>query len=199
MKNYPKSLEELINCFIKLPGIGRRSAERICHYLISTSDSEINKLSSAILKLKERIRLCKVCNNLSENEICQICQDSSRERELLCVVEEPKDLIAIERAGSFRGLYHVLLGGISPLEGRGPETLKIEELKERIRRENIKELIIATDTDSEGEVTAIYISQIIKPLNIKLTRIGLGVPLGSNLEYTDSATLSKAIELRREI
>lgn len=199
MSNYPKSLEELIDCLVKFPGVGRRSAERICNYLISTSDVEINRLACAILKVKERIRLCKVCNNLSEDEICQICQDLERQRDLLCIVEEPKDIIAIEKAGNFRGLYHVLLGAISPLEGKGLENLKIKELIERIKSDKIKEVIIATDTDGEGETTALYLTDSIKPLEIKITRIGVGVPAGSDLEYLDAVTLSKALDFRKEI
>ena len=199
MPGYPESIEELINELVKLPGIGRRSAERICHYLISTPDSQKYKLSQAILKIQEKIRLCKICNNLSEEEICQICQDKTREKDLLCIVEEPKDIFAIEKAGNFKGLYYVLLGPISPLEGRGPEDLKIGRLMERIKREDLKEVIIATDTDSEGEVTALYLTELIKPLGVKLSRICVGIPLGSSLEYTDPVTLSKALESRREI
>jgi recombination protein RecR len=199
MPNYPKSLEELINCLIKLPGIGRRSAERICHYLISASDLEINRLSSAILKVKEKIRLCKICNNLCEDEICKICEDETRERDIICVVEELEGLLAIERAGNFKGLYHVLLGSVSPLEGKGLKDLKVNVLINRIKRDNIKEVIIATDTDTEGEATALYLTDSIKPLGVRLTRIGMGIPAGSNLEYLDAVTLSKALESRKEI
>jgi len=197
--NYPKSLEELINCLIKLPGIGRRSAERICDYLIKLSDSEINKLSAAILRVKEKIKLCKICNNLSEDEICWVCQDETRQKDIICVVEEPKDVLVLERAGNFKGLYHVLLGSVSPLEGKRPEDLKTNILIERIKQNNIREVIIATDTDTEGEATALYLTELIKPLGIKLTRIGMGIPIGANLEYLDPVTLSKALESRREI
>lgn len=199
MSNYPKSLEELIDCLVKFPGVGRRSAERICNYLISASSTEVDRLAYTILRVKERIRLCKICNNLSEDEICHICQNSNRQRDLVCVVEEPKDIIAIEKAGNFKGLYYVLLGAISPLEGRGPQDLKTEKLMEKIKNDKIKEIVIATDADEEGEATALYLIDLIKPLGVRLTRIGIGVPVGSNLEYLDAPTLSKALESRREI
>lgn len=199
MANYTDSIEKLVESLIRLPGIGRRSAERIVSYVLGASKEEIRVLSNAINKVKENVRFCRICNNLSEQEICKICQDSRREKNLVCVVEKPTDVAAVEKAGNFHGVYHVLLGSISPLEGRGPSDLKIEGLLQRIKQDNIKEVIIATDADTEGETTAMYLTKLIKPLGVHLSRIGLGLPVGSNLEYADSNTLSKALESRRDI
>jgi recombination protein RecR len=199
MFNYTESIERLIEELIKLPGIGRRSAERIISHILSVPREEINDLSEAIRKTKENVRLCRVCHNLSEQDLCRICQDSRRQKDIVCIVEKPSDVTAIEKAGNFSGVYHVLLGSISPLEGKGPTDLKIDSLIERIKQNNIKEVIIATDADTDGEITALYLVKLIKPLGVKLTRIGLGIPMGSNLEYADSATLTKALESRREI
>jgi recombination protein RecR len=196
---YTESIEKLIEKLIKLPGIGRRSAERIVGHILDASDGEIKTLTEAISRVKENVRFCRLCNNFSEQELCKICQDSRRQKEILCIVEKPSDVTAIEKAGSFSGVYHVLLGSISPLEGKGPSDLKIDGLISRIKQDNIKEVIIATDADTEGEATAIYLTKVIKPLGVKLTRIGVGIPMGSNLEYADSATLSKALESRRDI
>lgn len=199
MSTYTESIEKLIEKLIKLPGIGRRSAERIIGYILNIPKEEVKSLAEAIYRTKENVRLCRICNNLSEQELCKICQDPRRQKDIVCIVEKPSDVMAIEKAGSFQGVYHVLLGSISPLEGKGPSDLKIDDLMERIKKNNIKEVIIATDADTEGETTALYLTKIIKPLGIKLTRIGMGIPMGSNLEYADSATLSKALESRREI
>ena len=199
MSVYTGSIEKLIARLIKLPGIGKRSAERIVGYILSASKEEIRALSEAICRAKENVRFCRLCNNLSEEELCEICQDARRQREIICIVEKPSDVMALEKAGNFRGLYHVLLGSIAPLEGKGPSDLKIDGLMQRIKQENIKEVIIATDADTEGETTALYLTQLIKPLGVKLTRIGVGIPMGSNLEYADSATLSKALESRRAV
>ena len=199
MASYTESIEKLIERLNKLPGIGRRSAERIVDYILKAPAEEIRLLSEAISRVKENVRLCSVCNNLSEADLCAICRDSRRERYLLCIVENPTDVTALEKAGNFHGLYHVLLGAISPLEGKGPADLKINGLINRIKKDNVKEVIIATDADTEGEITALYLTKLIKPLGVKLTRIGLGIPMGSNLEYADSSTLSKALESRREI
>ena len=199
MASYTESIEKLIERLNKLPGIGRRSAERIVDYILKTPAEEIRLLSEAISRVKENVRLCSVCNNLSEADLCAICRDSRRERYLLCIVENPTDVTALEKAGNFHGLYHVLLGAISPLEGKGPADLKINGLINRIKKDNVKEVIIATDADTEGEITALYLTKLIKPLGVKLTRIGLGIPMGSNLEYADSTTLSKALESRRDI
>jgi len=199
MSAYTDSIEKLITRLSRLPGIGRRSAERIVNYILSASQDEVRGLLEAVANVKENVRFCGICNNLSEQDICKICQDNRRQKNIICVVEKPGDVTAIEKAGNFNGVYHVLLGSIAPLEGKGPADLKIEGLINRIRRDNIQEVIIATDADTEGETTALYLTKIIKPLGIKITRIGMGIPMGSNLEYADSTTLLKAIEARREI
>jgi len=193
------SIEKLINKLIKLPGIGRRSAERIVAYILDSSLEEIRGLAGSIMKAKEAIRFCRICNNLSEEEVCKICQDARRRKDLICIVEKPGDVALIEKSARFNGTYHVLLGSISPLEGRGPADLKIDNLLSRLKQNNIREVIIATDADTEGETTALYLAKLIKPSGIKLTRIGVGIPVGSNLEYSDAATLSRAIESRQEI
>jgi len=197
--NYTASIEELIKCLIKLPGLGRRSAERIVAHVLGASKDEIRILSESLAKVKESVRSCRVCNNLSEEETCKICQDVRRQNDIVCVVEKPSDVTAIEKAGNFHGVYHVLLGSISPLEGRGPSDLKIDGLIERIKQGTIKEIIIATDADTEGETTAMYLSKLLKPLGVRLSRIGLGIPVGSNLEYADATTLSASLESRRTI
>jgi recombination protein RecR len=199
MANYTASIEKLIDCLIKLPGVGRRSAERIVAHVLGASDDEIKILSESLNKVKENVRSCRICNNLSEEETCKICQDLSRQKEIVCVVEKPSDVTAIEKAGNFHGLYHVLLGSISPLEGRGPGDLKIDGLIQRVKQGGIKEIIIATDADTEGETTGIYLTRLLKPLGVHLSRIGLGIPVGSNLEYADATTLSKSLESRRAI
>lgn len=199
MANYTASIEKLIDCLIKLPGVGRRSAERIVAHVLGASKEEIKFLSEALNRVKESVRSCRVCNNLSEEESCKICQDLSRQKDIVCVVEKPSDVTAIEKAGNFHGLYHVLLGSISPLEGRGPSDLKTDGLIQRMKQGGIKEIIIATDADTEGETTALYLTQLLKPLGVRLSRIGLGIPVGSNLEYADATTLSKSLESRRTI
>ncbi len=199
MANYTESIEKLIECLVKLPGIGRRSAERVVSYILGAPKEEALNLSQAIVKVKENVRFCSLCHNLSEDELCKICKDTRRQKDVICIVEKPHDVTAIEKSGSFTGVYHVLLGSISPLEGKGPSDLKIDTLLNRIRQNNIKEIIIATDADTEGETTALYLTKIIKPLGVKLSRIGLGLPVGSNLEYADSTTLSKSLESRRTI
>jgi len=199
MASYTDSIEKLIDRLIRLPGIGRRSAERIITYILEVSGDEIKKLSEAILKVKENVRFCRICHNLSEQDECAICRDLRRNRSILCVVERPNDITSLEKSGAFNGVYHVLMGAIAPLEGKGPSDLKIDTLINRIKQEKIQEVIIATDSDTEGEITALYLTKLIKPLAVKLSRIGLGLPVGSNLEYADSATLSKALESRRVI
>lgn len=197
---YPATIERLIQELIKLPGIGRRSAERIVfHLLNNSSKEEVSLLSQRLSELRERVRLCRRCHNLSEQEECPICLNLKRNRGLLCVVERPNDVTSIEKTGTFNGLYHVLLGSIAPLEGKGPADLKIDSLIQRIKEEDIQEVIIATDSDTEGETTALYLTKLLKPLEVRMTRIGLGLPVGSNLEYADSATLSKALESRRAV
>jgi len=199
MANYTVSIDKLLECLIKLPGVGRRSAERIVAHVLGASKDEIRILSESLNKVKESVRSCQVCNNLSEEDTCKICQDIRRQKDIVCVVEKPSDVTAIEKAGYFQGAYHVLLGSISPLEGRGPSDLKIDGLIQRIKQGSIKEIIIATDADTEGETTSLYLTKLIKPLGVHLSRIGLGIPMGSNLEYADATTLSKSLESRRTI
>ncbi len=199
MATYTHSIEKLIESLIKLPGIGRRSAERIIGYILHASREEVKTLSEAIAKVKESVRFCRICNNLSEEELCKICQDTRRQKDLVCIVEQSGDVTAIEKAGNFNGVYHVLLGSISPLEGKGPSDLKIDGLLQRIKQNNVKEIIIATDADIEGETTALYLTKLITSSGVHLSRIGLGLPVGSSLEYADSTTLSKALESRRAI
>lgn len=199
MTNYPDTIEKLIVRLVKLPGVGRRSAERMVTYIFNAGAEEIKDLAEALLKVKENVHFCRICHNLCEEETCFICQDLRRNRDVLCVVEKPADVNSLEKAGAFRGLYHVLLGAIAPLEGKGPQDLKIESLIQRIKDENIQEVIIATDSDNEGEATALYLAKVIKPTGAKISRIGLGLPVGSNLEYADPATLSMALESRRPV
>ena len=189
----------LLEAFEKLPGIGPRSAERIAFYLLRASREEARQLAQAIADVKDHLRFCEVCFNLSEAERCQICQDASRDPAVLCIVEEPKDVLAIEKTGAFRGLYHVLLGAIAPLDGIGPELLKIDELMSRLSDGVAQEVIVATDADKDGETTAAYLSKLIHPTNLKLTRIASGIPVGSHLEYADQATLARALEGRHEL
>jgi len=199
MSSYTESIEKLIEKLVKLPGIGRRSAERVIAYILDAPKDEVKLLSEGIIAVKENVRFCNICHNLSENDLCKICSDSRRKKNLICVVEKPGDVTAIEKAGDFDGVYHVLMGSISPLEGRGPGDLKIGTLVNRIKENLASEIIIATDADTEGETTAMYLTKILKPLGIRLSRIGLGLPVGSNLEFADSATLTKAIQSRRDI
>jgi recombination protein RecR len=182
----------------RLPGIGRKSARRIALHLLKTSGEDSRKLAKAIIDLKERVRLCTRCYNITEEDLCNICLDEGRDSALLCVVEEAGDVIAFEGTGEFRGRYHILGGSLSPLDGRGPESLKIQELLERIRGEEIREVILATNPNVEGEATAIYLSKALKPLQAKVTRIARGLPVGSDLDYADEVTLARALEGRRE-
>lgn len=193
------TIEKLIEQLMKLPGIGRRSAQRIVFHILDTTREEVGALAGAISDVKATVRFCSVCNNFSESEVCGICSDPKRDKKIVCVVESPKDVENIERSATFSGAYHVLLGAISPLEGRGPHDLKVDGLIERIKKGSIEEVVIATDSDTEGEATAIYLTKLIRPLGVKVMRIGIGLPVGSNLEYADPATLARAIEGRREM
>jgi recombination protein RecR len=193
-------LDNLIQIFSKFPGVGRRTAERFAYYILSLPKENANEIINAISNLKDRIRNCKLCNNLSEEEICHICSDSRRDSSLLCVVEEPRDVTAIEKTAVYKGKYFVLLGAINPLEGIGPNDIKIKELIARIKSDNkIREIIIATDADAEGEATGSYIIKQLRPFNRKITRIGFGLPIGANLEYADKQTLTQSLQGRREI
>ena len=199
MTVYAKPIDHLIEALTRLPGIGRKTASRLAFHILRSSPSEAQQLARAILDVKEKIRLCSICFNLTDEDPCRICQDERRAREVLCVVEGPNDLIAIENTGDFNGRYHVLHGTISPLEGVGPDDLKIRELLERLQKEQISEVILATNPTVEGGATALYLSNLIKPFSIKVTRIAYGIPMGSEIEYSDGMTLSKALEGRREI
>jgi recombination protein RecR len=193
------TIHQLINELTKLPGIGRRTAERLAYFILKEDGGIGRSIADAILEVKRRVRFCEVCGNLTEKDRCGICEDPKRDRRLVCVVEEPKDVWALERMGTYRGLYHVLMGAISPLDGIGPEDLRIRELLKRIEKESVEEVIIATDPNVEGDATALYISKLIKPLGVPVTRIASGLPVGGDLEYADSVTLSKALAGRRPL
>ena len=189
----------LLEALEKLPGVGPRSAERMAFYLLRMPREQACLLAQAITDVKDHLRFCEVCFNLSEAERCPICRDASRDPAILCIVEEPKDILAIEKTGAYRGLYHVLLGAIAPLDGIGPELLKIDELMSRLTDGVIQEVIVATDADKDGETTAAHLSRLIRPTGLRLTRIASGIPVGSHLEYADQATLARALEGRREL
>jgi len=192
-------MKALIEEFSKMPGIGPKSAQRLAFYILRSSKNEAEALSKAIIKVKDSVRFCKVCNNLSDEDLCEICKSHSRNKSILCVVEEPNDIITIERARNFDGVYHVLLGSLSPLDGIGPSDLKIKELLERVKKDKFKEIIIATDFNTEGEATALYLFKVLKNSGAKLSRVAYGIPVGSDLEYADQATIIKAFEGRREV
>ena len=195
----PEPISRLIDELSKLPGIGEKNATRLAFHIFRSSEGYAHSLSSAIIRTKSDVSMCSVCFNFTEKDPCAICSDTSRDPQVLCVVEEPLDLLAIERSGEFRGQYHVLHGVISPLEGMGPEDLRIKELLARAGREDIKEIIIATGTNVEGEATAVYLSKIIRPLGIKTSRIAYGIPVGGDIEFIDELTLSKALRDRKEM
>jgi len=199
MALHAKPIDHLIEALNKLPGIGRKTASRLAFHILRSSLSEAQTLARAILDVKEKIHLCSICFNLTDEDPCQICQDGRRSQELLCVVEGPNDLIAIENTGEYRGRYHVLHGTLSPLEGIGPEDIKIKELMERLRKEKVSEVILATNPTVEGGATALYLTDLIRSLEVKVTRIAYGIPMGGEIEYADGMTLSKALEGRREI
>jgi recombination protein RecR len=199
MTLHAKPIDRLIEALTRLPGIGRKTASRLAFYILRSSASEAQELARAILDIKEKIHLCSVCFNLTDEDPCRICQGNERNREILCVVEGPNDLLAIESTGTFKGIYHVLHGTISPLEGMGPDDLKVKELIERLRQEGVTEVILATNPTVEGGATALYLMDVIKPLGVKVTQIAYGIPMGGEIEYSDGMTLSKAFEGRREI
>lgn len=199
MAIFTKVMEELIGHFKKMPGIGSKTAERLAFYILKLTKEEASSFANTILKVNESIRYCKLCGNLSEESLCHICKNPRRDRSIICVVEDPKDILSIEKSGHFIGLYHVLFGVISPLDGIGPEDIRIKELIARVKESGIKEVIIATDSDTEGEATTLYIAKELEGFKIKITRIAYGIPVGSNLEYVDQATLTKALEGRRVI
>ncbi|MGE0267480.1 MAG: recombination mediator RecR [Candidatus Omnitrophota bacterium] len=195
--SYPKLLENLITQLAKLPGVGRRSAERMAFWFLDQDKEAVEQFAHDMLQLKEGLKCCSRCNHLSDHETCSICLDPSRDRKTVCVVEDPKDVIAIEKSGSFRGVYHVLLGTISPSDGRGPEDLKIQHLMDRLAAEGIMEVVIATDPDNDGEMTALYLLKQLKPTGVRISRIGFGIPVGGSLEFADISTLSMSLSARR--
>lgn len=193
-----ESVERLINFLARLPGIGRKSAGRLAFHILKMSKEEALELAGAITDVKEKVGFCSVCFNISEDDPCFICTDGNRTRDIICVIEEASDLVALEKAEGFRGVYHILGGRISPLDGIGPDDLKIAQLLERVK-DGVKEIVIATNPNVEGEATALYLAKLIKPLGIKITRIARGLPVGGDLEYADGVTLSRALEGRQEI
>jgi recombination protein RecR len=199
MPDFAEPLARLITEFKRLPGIGQKSAQRIAFHLLRAPREEAEQLSTAILDIKDRLGLCTSCNNISESELCQYCRDSGRDSRVVCVVEEPNDIVGIETTRQYGGRYHVLHGALSPLRGVGPDALKIKGLVERISEGEIQEVIVATNPTVEGEATAVYLARLLKPLGVKVTRIGMGIPVGSGLEFADEVTISKAMEGRREM
>ncbi|HWP47114.1 MAG TPA: recombination mediator RecR [Candidatus Limnocylindrales bacterium] len=196
---YTESVAKLIDELVKLPGIGEKTAQRLTFFLLKMPVEDVRRLAKALIDLKEKIGYCSECGNLTEKELCNICSDPRRDRKVICVVEEPNDLLAIEKTGGYKGVYHVLMGSLSPLEGVGPDDIQIKSLLNRIQRESRNEIILATNPNVEGEATAMYISRLLKPLGIKITRIAHGIPVGGDLEYADEVTMARALEGRREI
>jgi len=199
MKDYAEPLARLIDELKRLPGIGQKSAQRIAFHLERVSREEAARLAAAVLDVKDKILLCSVCNNLTESDPCQYCSDSRRDPEVLCVVETPYNILAVEKTREFNGQYHVLHGVLSPLQGIGPEELKLKSLIARLKTGKVKEIIVATSPTVEGEATAVYLSKLMKPLGVKVSRIATGVPVGSELEFADEVTMLKALEGRREM
>ena len=200
MRQYPRALNKLINELGKLPGIGGKTAQRLAFHILSLSDREAEALADAIVNAKRCLKYCSVCGNLTDQETCQICSDMSRDRTVICVVETPQDVAAMERIREYKGLYHVLHGAISPAEGIGPNDINLKSLITRLQGNSyVQEIIIATNPNIEGEATAMYIARLLKPAGIKVTRIAHGIPVGGDLEYADEVTLLKAVEGRREL
>jgi recombination protein RecR len=199
LAHYPEPFARLIEALQRLPGIGPKTAQRLTFFLLKRPVDEVRELSEAILAVKERIGYCRSCFNVTDEDPCRICRDPARDPRVLCVVEEPNDLLAMERTGEYRGSYHVLLGALSPLDGIGPEDLKVRELLARLETGETTEVILATNPNVEGEATAIFLAKLLRPLGVRVTRIARGLPVGGDLEYADQVTLSKALEGRREI
>lgn len=199
MSFFPASLENLVDKFASLPGIGRKSAQRLAFHVLSLPDAEAQSFADAIISAKKSVHCCKVCQNLTEGEICQICASDTRDKSTVCVVSEPRDVLSIERGREYNGTYHVLHGVLSPMSHVGPDDIRIKELLVRVAENDIQEVIMATNPDTEGEATAMYLSHLLKPFNVKVTRLAYGIPVGSNLEFADDATLNRAIEGRTEM
>jgi len=199
MKSSATPIDRLVHELAKLPGIGEKTAIRLAHFVLRQPDGYARDLSRALVDVKEKVRLCSQCLNLTEHDPCELCCDSHRDESLICVVEDPTDMTAIEKTHAFRGRYHILHGALSPLSGVGPDDIKITELLSRLEGSTVREVIIATNPNVEGEATALYLSKIIKPSGIKLTRLASGIPVGGDLEYIDASTLTRAFEDRREL
>ena len=196
---FPAALENLIDAFASLPGIGRKSAQRLAFHVLSLPEAETEKFAAAVLDAKRTVHACPVCQNLTDGELCPVCASDDRDKTTVCVVSEPRDVVSIERSREYRGVYHVLHGTLSPMNHIGPDDLRIRELLERVAAGGIEEVIMATNPDTEGDTTAMYLSRLLKPFGVRTTRLGYGVPVGSNLEYADDATMLKALEGRREM
>ncbi|HXS97808.1 MAG TPA: recombination mediator RecR [Candidatus Limnocylindrales bacterium] len=199
MPDFAEPLARLITEFKRLPGIGQKSAQRIAFHVLRASREDAEHLAQAVLDVKDKLGLCRVCNNISDSDVCQYCADDTRDPKIVCVVEEPHNIVGIETTRQFEGRYHVLHGALSPLRGIGPESLKIKGLVERIGQGEIQEVIVATNPTVEGEATAVYLARLLKPLGVKVSRIGMGIPVGSDLEFADEVTIMKAMEGRREM
>ena len=197
--DYADPIERLVEALKRLPGIGQKSAQRLAFAILHQSREEALALATAVQEVKDKIRLCSICCHITDVDPCRFCSDTERDQGIICVVEEPNNLLAVEKTREFKGLYHVLHGSLSPLRGVGPEELKIPPLLDRIRAGGIREVILATNPTVEGEQTAVYLSRLLKPLGVKTSRIAIGIPVGSEIEYTDEVTMSKALEGRREI
>jgi recombination protein RecR len=196
---YEGAIQDLIDELGRLPGVGPKSAQRIAFHVLSADPGDVKRLAMALQRVKEQVRFCTTCFNVAESEQCRICRDPRRHDDAICVVEEPKDVVAIEKTGEFRGRYHVLGGAINPLEGIGPDNLRIRELMTRLQSGEVKELILATDPNTEGEATATYLALLVKPMGLRVTRLASGLPVGGDLEYADEITLGRAFEGRRQI
>jgi recombination protein RecR len=196
---YEVPIQDLIDELSRLPGIGPKSAQRLAFHLVKAPPDDAKRLAEAIVQAKERISFCVECGNVAEGERCRVCRDEGRDRTMLCVVEEPKDVATIEKASVIKGRYHVLGGAISPLDGIGPEDLRVQELLERVERDGVTEVVIATNPNLEGNATAMYVAAMVKPLGVTVTRLASGLPVGGDLEYADEVTLSQALEGRREM
>ncbi len=198
MDFYPVAIENLIEEFAKLPGIGQKTAQRLALHILNLPEDEVKEFADALVKAKGTIKYCSVCGNFTDQDPCAICSNPNRDKSVICVLEQPKDVMTMEKVKEYNGLYHILHGNLSPMQGRGPQDIRIRELVARMK-EDVKEVIIATNPNIEGEATAMYIAKILKPLDVKVTRIAAGVPVGGDLEYADEVTLSKALEGRKEI
>ena len=199
MRNFPAALERLTEQFARLPGIGSKSAQRLAFHVLSLPDEQAEEFAAAITDAKKTVKTCPVCQNLTDQELCPICADSERNHSVICVVAEPKDVIAMERAREYHGVYHVLHGVISPLNHVGPDDIRIRELLSRVGQGDVQEIIMATNPDTEGEATAMYLSRLLRPVGVKVTRLAYGIPVGSQLEYSDEVTLLRALEGRQEM